>query len=66
MYRQMLEDITCSPWDRDESDRLLVLYLLDRLPVAERAVMGRRLLTHLGRTPRVDIGTTRWDLTAKR
>jgi hypothetical protein len=61
MYRQMLEDIACSPWDRGEADRLLVLHLLDRLPIAERAVIGRRLLTHLGRAPRVETGTTRWD-----
>lgn len=60
-YRQMLEDIAESPWDREESDRVGVLYLLDKLPVAERAMMGRRLLTHLGRTPQVETGTIRWD-----
>lgn len=61
MYRQMLEDLARGPWDREESDRLLLLYLLDQLPVAERAVIGRRLLTQMGRAPRVDVGTTRWD-----
>lgn len=38
-----------------------MLYLLDKLPVAERAVMGRRLLTHMGRAPQVEAGTSRWD-----
>lgn len=61
MYRQILEDLARGPWDRDESDRLLLLYLLDKLPVAERAVIGRRLLTHMGQAPHVDVGTTRWD-----
>jgi hypothetical protein len=60
-YRQMLEDIAESPWDREESDRVNVLYLLDKLPVAERALMGRRLLTHMGRAPQVEAGTSRWD-----
>jgi hypothetical protein len=60
-YRQMLEDLAHGPWDRDESDRLRILYLLDRLPVAERAVIGRRLLTHMGQAPEVGVGTTRWD-----
>lgn len=61
MYRQLLEDIAESPWEREESDRLHVLCLLDKLPVAERARMGRRLLTHLGRAPQVETGTNRWD-----
>jgi hypothetical protein len=61
MYRQILEDLAHGPWGGDESDRLLVLYLLDKLPVAERAVVGRLLLTHMSRAPRVDTGTTRWD-----
>lgn len=61
MYRQMLEDIAESPWDREESDRVHVLCLLDKLPIAERAMIGRRLLTHLGRTPQVETGTTRWE-----
>lgn len=62
MYRQMLEDIAEGPWSREETDRLHLLLLLDRLPVAERSVIGRRLLTHLGRAPRVSIGTARWDM----
>jgi hypothetical protein len=62
MYRQMLEDIAEGPWSRDETDRLHLLLLLDRLPVAERAVIGRRLLTHLGRAPHVSVGTARWDM----
>ncbi|SON61997.1 hypothetical protein MSIMFI_03517 [Mycobacterium simulans] len=61
MHRQMLEDIALSPWDREESDRVNVVHLLDKLPVAERAVMGRRLLTHMSRAPHVEIGTARWD-----
>lgn len=61
MYRQMLEDIAESPWDRDESQRVHALYLLDNLPVAERATMGRRLLTHLGRAPQMQAGSSRWD-----
>jgi hypothetical protein len=40
---------------------LLVLHLLDKLYVAERAVVGRLLLTNMSKAPRVDIGTTRWD-----
>lgn len=61
MYLQILEDIALSPWDREESDRVNVLHLLDKLPVAERAGMGRQLLTHMGRAPYVAIGTARWD-----
>jgi hypothetical protein len=61
MYRQILEDIARSRRDGDEADRLLVLHLLDKLYVAERAVVGRLLLTNMSRAPRVDIGTTRWD-----
>lgn len=61
MYRQMLEDIAESPWDREESQRIHALYLLDNLPVAERATIGRRLLTHLGRAPQVQTGRNRWD-----
>ncbi|WP_319446146.1 MULTISPECIES: hypothetical protein [unclassified Mycobacterium] len=61
MYRQMLEDIAESSWDRDESQRVHALYLLDNLPVAERATMGRRLLTHLGRAPQMQAGSSRWD-----
>lgn len=62
MYRQMLEDIADGPWDRDETDRLKLLCYLDQLPVAERSVIGRRLLTHLGRTSAVSRGTARWDM----
>jgi hypothetical protein len=62
MYRQMLEDIADGPWNRDENDRLHLLVLLDRLPIAERSVIGRRLLTHLGQAPRVSTGTSRWDM----
>jgi hypothetical protein len=62
MYRQMLEDIADGPWDRDETDRLKLLWYLDQLPVAERSVIGRRLLTHLGRTSAVSRGTAHWDL----
>jgi hypothetical protein len=61
MYRQILEDIARSPREGDEADRLLVLHLLDKLYVAERAVVGRLLLTNMSRAPRVDVGTTRWD-----
>lgn len=60
-YRQMLDDIAESPWEREESARVGVLYLLDKLPVAERAMVGRRLLTHLGRAPQVETGMIRWD-----
>jgi len=62
MYRQMLEDIADGPWDRDETDRLKLLWFLDQLPVAERSVIGRRLLTHLGRTSAVSPGAARWDM----
>jgi hypothetical protein len=62
MYRQMLEDIANGPWDRDETDRLKLLAFLDQLPVAERSIIGRRLLTHLGRTSSVSRGTARWDM----
>jgi hypothetical protein len=62
MYRQMLEDIADGPWNRDENDRLHLLVLFDRLPIAERSVIGRRLLTHLGQAPRVSTGTSRWDM----
>ncbi|WP_078291603.1 hypothetical protein [Mycobacterium sp. D16R24] len=61
MYRQILEDIAESRRDGDEADRLFVLHLLDKLYVAERAVVGRLLLTNMSKAPRVDIGTTRWD-----
>lgn len=61
IYRQILDDIACSPWDEDERERLRLLHLLDRLPVRERAVVGRKLLTHLGNIGDIEVGTTRWD-----
>jgi hypothetical protein len=61
MYRQILEDIAESRRNGDEADRLFVLHLLDKLYVAERAVVGRLLLTNMSKAPRVDIGTTCWD-----
>ncbi|MEH3137693.1 MAG: hypothetical protein PGN30_22130 [Mycolicibacterium neoaurum] len=61
VYRQILEDIAESRRVSDEADRLFVLHLLDKLYVAERAVVGRLLLTNMSKAPRVDIGTTRWD-----
>lgn len=47
LYRQMLEDIATSSWDRPELDRLNVLHMLDQHPVLERAAIGRRLLDQL-------------------
>ena len=47
VYRLILEDIAETQFERDESDRLKVLSMLDRYPVRERAELGRLLLTHL-------------------
>lgn len=47
LYRQMLEDVATSSWDRPELDRLNVLHMLDQHPVLERAAIGRRLLDQL-------------------
>lgn len=47
VYRLILEDIAETPFERAESDRLKILEMLDRYPVAERAALGRLLLTHL-------------------
>lgn len=47
VYRVILEDIASTPIDGPESDRMVVLAMLDRYPVAERAAIGRLLLTHL-------------------
>lgn len=47
VYRLILEDIAQTQFERDESDRLKILSMLDRYPVCERAELGRLLLTHL-------------------
>lgn len=47
VYRLILEDTAETRFERDESDRLKILSMLDRYPVCERAVLGRLLLTHL-------------------
>ena len=47
VYRLILEDIAETRFERDESDRLKILSMLDRYPVCERAALGRLLLTHL-------------------
>ena len=47
LYRQLLEDVAKSSWDRPELDRLNVLHMLDQHPVLERAAIGRRLLDQL-------------------
>ncbi len=62
MFRQMLEDLAASPWDRPEEDRLTLLHLLDRQLVIERAGVGRRMIDLLRRASTVARGTTRFDL----
>jgi hypothetical protein len=47
VFRLILEDIAETRFERDESDRLKILSMLDRYPVCERAELGRLLLTHL-------------------
>lgn len=62
MFRQMLEDLATSPWDREEEDRLTLLHLLDRQAVTERARVGRRMIDLLRGTSSVSHNTTRFDL----
>lgn len=59
VFRLIMEDIAESSSDRDESDRLLMLSLLDRFPVTERAGLGRLLLSHLDDVVAIESGT-RW------
>jgi hypothetical protein len=47
VYRLILEDIAETRFERDESDRLTILSMLDRYPVGERAALDRLLLSHL-------------------
>lgn len=62
MFRQMLEDLATSPWDRPEEDRLTLLHLLDRQAVTERARVGRRMIDLLRSTSAVSRDATRFDL----
>ncbi|MQP32059.1 hypothetical protein GEO20_08780 [Rhodococcus erythropolis] len=61
MFRQILEDLATSPWDRPEMDRLSVLHLLDQHPVMERAQIGRRLLDKLKTATTLLGGETRFE-----
>lgn len=54
VYRLILEDIAQTPFERDETDRLMILAMLDRYPVSARCELGRLLLTHLD-----DVATTK-------
>jgi hypothetical protein len=47
VFSVILDDIAESPWNRDESDRLHLLALIDRYPVADRAALGQLLLDRL-------------------
>lgn len=47
VYRLIMEDIAVTAIENSESERLALLSLLDRYPVAKRAELGRLLLTHL-------------------
>ncbi|WP_395159868.1 hypothetical protein [Ilumatobacter sp.] len=47
VFSIILDDIAEAPWDRDENDRLHLLSLLDRFPVADRSALGQLLLDHL-------------------
>jgi len=60
VFRVILEDIAEAPFDRDEVDRLHLLSLIDRLPVINRAELGRLLLAHLRDVSQVPVGVTRW------
>ncbi|MCQ4120007.1 hypothetical protein [Rhodococcus tibetensis] len=62
MFRQMLEDLATSPWDRPEEDRLTLLHLLDRQAVTERARVGRRMISLLRGASSVSREATRFDL----
>jgi len=60
VFRVILEDIAEGPFERDETDRLQVLALLDRFSVAERAHLGRLLLEHLNDVTKAPPETTLW------
>ncbi|WP_156517466.1 hypothetical protein [Rhodococcus sp. LB1] len=62
MFRQMLEDLATSPWDRSEEDRLTLLHLLDRQAVTERAKIGRRMIDLPRDASSVSREATRFDL----
>lgn len=60
LFRSILEDIAESEIDQPEERRLIVLALLDRYPVAERARLGRLLLDHLDTVLQAADGETVW------
>lgn len=60
VFRVILEDIALTEIDRDETDRLATLSLIDRFSVGERAELGRLLLTRLDDVMKAPSGSTKW------
>ncbi len=60
VYRLILEDIAQTPFERDETDRLKILSMLDRYPVSARCELGRLLLTHLDDVAAAKPAEVRW------
>ena len=49
IFQQILEDIASTDFTGDETDRITLLSHIDRVPVGERAELGRLLLRRLAR-----------------
>ena len=60
VYRLILEDIAQTPFERDETDRLKILSMLDRYPVSARCELGRLLLTHLDDVAKTKPAEVKW------
>lgn len=60
MFRIILEEIAAVEIDRDESERLRILALIDRFNVSDRADLGRLLLTRLDEVMTAPTGQTMW------
>ncbi len=60
LFRAVLETIATIPIQTTEANRLEMLTLLDRLPVATRASMGRLVLEHLAAVAEHPMGTVGW------
>ena len=60
MFRIILEEIAAVEIDRDESERLRMLALIDRFNVSDRADLGRLLLTRLDEVMTAPTGQTMW------
>lgn len=60
VFRVILEDIALTEIDRDETERLGTLWLIDRFNVGDRAELGRLLLNRLDDVKKAPSGTAKW------